>query len=173
MTGERGAWEALVDRHGPQLLRALRIRCARLPGREAEEAFQALWIHLLENGGARLGGWDPERPLAPYLLAIALNLMRKRIAVEGRHPPLPAEGQGDPASPLQGPPERAVLEEERAALRLAFPRLDPRERLLLTLLVLEGLPQSRVAGLLGLAEGSVSVLARRARARLKELAFPD
>ncbi len=148
----------LLDRYGPMVLAALRARAPR----EAEDLFQRFWVHLLEKG---LAGADPTRPLGPYLVTIALNLCRKEM---GRRRGVPLEEAGMLPDPGPGPADEAVLAEDRSGLREALSTLSPRDRLILTLVEMHGLPQARVAEALGVAPDSVSTLVGRARKRLRE-----
>lgn len=158
--GDRKAWELLLERYGPTVLATLRSRAPR----EAEDLFQGFWVHLIENRGERLKGADPDRPLGPYLVTIALNLCRREM---GRRRGVPLEEGLAPADPSPGPAESSALAEERAGLREALSGLSPRDRLLLTLIEVDGLPHARVAETLGVATDSVSALLGRARKRLK------
>lgn len=146
--GGREAWAALVDRHGPMLLRVLRVRAKD----RAEDLFQEVWAMLMEDGGRRLAGWDPRRPLPPWLVTVALNHARKRLA-------------GRKRMPAPGPPRPERPDTEGVAE--AFAGLPPRDRLILDLVVVEGLPHADVAAALGVSPSSVSTLAERARQRLQ------
>ena len=114
-------------------------------------------MRLMENGGARLDGTDPARPLKPWLVTVALNLARRRLAG-----PKPVPLDRDPEAP--GP----VPEGDLAAALEGMESLSPRDRLVLDLAGIRGLPPERVAAALGVSPDSVRGLLSRARARLRE-----
>lgn len=150
-----------MDLHGPAVLAALRVRAGR---DRAEDLFQAFWAKLMEPG--RLDGKDPAGSLRSYLVAAALNLCRDHWAAEAlRRTPGPNEA---PEPPDPGPAPDGPLEEQeiRDAVRGALEALSPRDRLILTLGEVEGLPHTRIAEALGVAPASVSTLLDRARKRL-------
>ena len=159
LAGQTGDWAVLVERHGPALFRALRVRFRR--PQEAEECLQEVWVHLLEDGGRRLRGIDPDRPLGPYLTSVALNLARRRRTEAHRPPPersLPA--------PFPDPAEAMAQGERGDALNAALATLSPRDRLILLLAEVDGLPHARIAEAIGVAPQSVSALLGRALGRL-------
>ena len=148
----RRRWDALVDRHGPAILSALRA----IRRSDAEDLFQEFWARLMEDGGRRLAGFDPARPLRPWLTAVALNLAKSRMA---RLRPVALESE--PQAPPPGP-----VEELAEALK-ALEGLSPRDRLLIELAGVEGRSPEEVGALLGVAPQSVRSLLSRARERLK------
>lgn len=169
--GERQAWEDLVERHGPAILAVLRSRLSRARGTglQAEDLFQEFWARMLEDGGRRLAGANPSRPLPPYLIAGALNLLRRRISAEALRQAASREARQDPEDPYREPAASLLHKEELESLRRNLSVLAPRDRILLSLVDIEGLPHARVAEALRIAPDSVSVLAERARARLRAL----
>jgi RNA polymerase sigma factor (sigma-70 family) len=160
--GDPRAWAALVDRHGPLLLRALQVRF-RSP-QDAEEAFQDLWVHLMQDGGRRLRTIDAGRPLGPYLLAVSLHLSRRRSRSAKKAQPLADAG---PVDPRPAPPDALVARELRTEIGEALERLSPRDRLILRLGEVEGLPHALIGKAVGVASASVSALLGRARERLR------
>ena len=145
-------WEALVDRHGPAILSAFRA----IRRSEAEDLFQEFWLRLMEDGGRRLAGFDPSRPLRPWLTAVALNLAKSRMARSR-----PALLESEPVAPPDGP------REELAEALQAMEGLTSRDRLLIELAGVEGRSAEEVGALLGVAPQSVRSLLSRARERLK------
>ena len=87
--------------------------------------------------------------------------MSRRSWREGAPSPgLPAPSS-DPARPL-------IQAEEAARVERALSELAPRDRLILRLAEVEGLPHARIAQALGVEAPSVSALLGRARGRLRE-----
>lgn len=158
-SGDRSAWAALVRSQGPAVLSALNAALRGRSRQEIEDLFQEFWVRLMENGATRLSGVDPGRPLGPWMVTVALNLARRRLAAplapsleSGGEAPAP---EPEPAGDLDG-----VLQQ--------MEELPPRDRLVLELAGVQGLPPERVARALGVAPQSVHVLLSRARERLRQ-----
>lgn len=154
-------WEGLVRTHQETLKASVRRRLRFERGfgeSDVENVMQQAWLNLLEDGERRLKAYDPARPLLPFLLGVAMNACRdvlKKERLRRRTSSLPEiEAKGGP---------------DMSALREAMSELPPRERLLLEWVDLAELPHKEVARLLGVAPNSVSVLAERARQKLKTL----
>lgn len=159
--GDREAWAALIARHGPAVLRVVR----RMGG--DEDLAQELWTRLMEDSARRLEGVDPERPFRPWLVAAALNLCRRRLSEEKRRGLSLEEAWALP-SPGGGPEATLQKEERRKAVAEALEGLSGRDRLLLTLVEVQGIPHAEAARILGVAASSVGTLLARAKGRLKE-----
>ena len=153
----RGDWSGLVERYGPAVRMALRVRMKGLRPADLEDLCQEAWAHLMETG---LGNADPSRSLGPYLVTAALNLCRRKLAVESRRGTASLAFLPEPEAP-------AAREPREDRLGIALEGLSPRDRLILTLVEIEGLPAARVAEALGVSVRSVSSLAARSRRRLK------
>jgi RNA polymerase sigma-70 factor (ECF subfamily) len=124
----------------------------------AEELAQESFVRLLASRGAGL----PEAARRAYLFRIAENLVRDAARRRARERTVPLETAPDPAAPALGDPIG-----RRAAEALAA--LGERDRKLLWLAHVEEWKHSEIAGLLGLATGSVRVLLHRARRRFQRL----
>src|SRR5690349_11923874 len=72
--GDARAWRMLVRRHTPRVYRL----AARMlgPGAEAEDACQEAFM----RAHASFDGYDPERPLGPWLGRITYHACLKRLA---------------------------------------------------------------------------------------------
>ena len=149
-------WDALVDRHGPAILSALREFMKGSARQDAEDLAQEFWMRLLEDPARRFASFDPSRPLLPWLLASAIHHALNRLAVR------------KPGLSLGSVPERAsVPPEDHPEVRAALSGLSPRDRLVLELAEVEGVPHERITRLVGLSPQSVSSLLGRARERLR------
>lgn len=127
-----------------------------------QEAFMRLWRSrdTVDPPGARA-----------WLLTVA-----SRICIDGRRRRKPVLGaEVAIATALAGDrPDRALLDaEERAALAAAFAELPARDRALLNLSEMQGLPADEVGRILDMRPGAVRVAAHRARKRLLELLQPQ
>ncbi|HEX4611379.1 MAG TPA: efflux RND transporter periplasmic adaptor subunit [Urbifossiella sp.] len=146
------AFEALVGRYGTGVWAA----CVRLAGRDAEDAFQAVFIILARKAGAVTG------PLPAWLHGVARRVAanlrrnaRRRVEVEATvRPPEPL---ADDVSLREG---LALLDEELS-------RLPERYRAVLIVCCLDGRSRDEAAVQLGWSEGQVKGRLERAREMLR------
>jgi RNA polymerase sigma factor (sigma-70 family) len=137
--GDAAAFEALVRRHGPMVLRV----CRRVLGdaHDAEDAFQATFLVLAQKAGAIRKGAS----LASWLHGVAYRVSGKaRARLARSHHPCgqgPAV-QGDAADEVSWREVRSVLDAELG-------RLPEECRAPLVLCYLEGLTQDEAARRLG------------------------
>jgi RNA polymerase sigma-70 factor, ECF subfamily len=124
----------------------------------AEELTQESFVRLLASRGAFLS----EDARRAYLFRIAENLARDAGRRRVRERTTSLEVVRDPPAP---PPQDPIS--RRAAEALAA--LGERDRKLLWLAHVEDWKHSEIAGVFGLATGSVRVLLHRARRRLQKL----
>lgn len=122
------------------------------------DVFLALWLHA--------GNLDADKPLRPYLAAIARNKAVDRLRTAA--PELPLEDAVNAAS-CPGPEEAAVRAEARDALTAAVCSLDEPERTLCLHYYYGGQPLKEIAAALGLKESTAKTKLRRARQQLKEI----
>ena len=149
LSGERSAFEALLDRHVARV-RLLASRILR--PEDAEDVVQEALLQAF-LGLERLR--DPDR-FGSWLYGITLNLARMRLR---RRDPMPL----DPDALAQPAPNGEAFEAVRDALEV----LPPRERDAVVLHYVEGLNTREVASLLGARPGTVRVRLHRARRRLR------
>ncbi len=163
LSGDGGAFARLVERHQQVIARHLH-RFTR-DRREHEELVQDVFVEAWRS----LPGWRGRAPLRHWLRAIATRVgyrfwterSRRRDAAAG----LEAE---DLASLAAAADERSPIEAAELAHAL-LARLAPRDRLLLTLIYLEGCSVKQAAELTGWSSTMVKVQAHRARRRLAAL----
>ena len=159
--GRRDAAAELCRLHWPDVYR---LAYGRLGNRaEAEdvtqETFLRLWRQLDRFEGERLG---------PYLRTIALNLCRNRLRDAYRHPRADflQELQADPGPT---PEERLLSGEREAELRAALGKLEPDQRRVLELRLVEGRSAFEAGDLLGRTPEAVRALQYRALRRLRAI----
>jgi RNA polymerase sigma-70 factor (ECF subfamily) len=163
-TGDAGAFEALVTRHGPALYRFAVRTCG--PGRDTEDAVQdallAAW-----RGAA---GFRGESAARTWLLQIVVNAChrrhRRRAGEPGMLEPLDAAaGQPDAGT---GPEERTQAREVGRAIDRALAAMSAEAREVLVLRDVEGLSGEETAAALSLPLAAMKSRLHRARLELKE-----
>ena len=149
--GDEQAFEGLM-RHFERPILGL---CTRLlgAGGEAEEAAQDVFFRFYQ----KLGQFDEERAIEPWLFRIAWNACRDRLR---RRRPL---SELTANSAIVAPQGLLIAE-----LRAAIERLPDKERAALLLREVEGLETEEVAQRMGSSAVTVRSQISRARARLRQ-----
>ena len=149
--GDEQAFEELMR----QFERPILGLCTRLLGAsgEAEEAAQDVFFRFYQ----KLGQFDEERAVEPWLFRIAWNACRDRLRRRRPHSELNDNSATVAAQGLL-----------IAELRDAIERLPDRERAALLLREVEGLETEEVAERLGISAVTVRSQISRARARLRQ-----
>lgn len=128
----------------------------------AQEAFLACWRYL--------GRYDPARPFGPWLIRIAVNAARD---VRRRQRSRPTEPLApDLALRQAGPDTNTARSELRTKLNQALAELPERQRLAVVMFDAEGYSHREIAGLLGVAEGTVRSDVFHARRALRVALAP-
>ena len=157
--GDVAAFEALVLRFQRPVHRLCR-RMLRSSMAEdlAQDTFVRAFVHF--------DRFDPERPLLPWLLAIA---RRRCLDVLRREKLMPTVAEV-PATidPAPGPERAASIAEERARLEAALADLDEGPREAIFLFHLEGMSYRDIASALEVPIGTVMTWLHRGRARIKK-----
>jgi RNA polymerase sigma-70 factor (ECF subfamily) len=157
--GDVAAFEALVLRFQRPVHR-LCWRMLRSSTAEdlAQETFVRAFVHF--------DRFDPERPLLPWLLAIARRLCLDLLRRE-RLMPTTAE---IPAviDPAPGPERQASLDEEVSRVQEALADLDEGPREAILLFHLEAMSYRDIATTLDVPIGTVMTWLHRGRARIKQ-----
>jgi RNA polymerase sigma-70 factor (ECF subfamily) len=184
--GDERAFERIVDRHGPMMLRV-----ARLYVRDravAEEVVQETWLAVL-NGIDRFEG---RSSLKTWIFRILANRAKTRAEREGRSVPLSAimatdaatgEPSVDPdrffglehgqtpfhwAAPPRDWPEKRVLDREALDLiQSTIESLPETQRTVIRLRDVEGWSPEEVADALEISDGNQRVLLHRARSKVR------
>jgi len=157
VSGDKQAWDALVERYAPLMWSI--CRRYRLTGTDAADVCQLVWLQLLDQLGnlrdpATLAGW------------LALTTQRECWRVLCAPRPATAAsltGTGDTADQHTAITQPELLRaEHRAALREAFTHLPPRCQQLLALLIHDPpLPYAQISATLGIPAGDIGPLRNR------------
>jgi RNA polymerase sigma factor (sigma-70 family) len=153
------AFAAIVERHGPMVLRV--CRGATRDPHEAEDAFQATFLVLVKKAGSL---WVRES-LGPWLHGVACRVAshaRAAAARRRRHERCAAEKSRDEASDDRDP------EGPGPVLHQEIRRLSGRLGAPVVLCYLEGLTHEQAAQELGLPVGTVRSRLARGRELLRE-----
>ncbi len=158
-TRDGAAFEALLGRHGPMVLRVCRA-VLRNPS-DAEDAFQATFLVLVKKartlrGRANLGGW---LYLVAYRVAIQANAVAARRRVQERR-------AGEMAA-MTSADDPIIPAELLPALHEEIARLPEKIRLAVVLCDLQGIPQQQAAESLRLSERTLRRRLAGGRERLK------
>jgi RNA polymerase sigma factor (sigma-70 family) len=154
------AFEHMVRRHGPKVLRICRQVLDRC--QDAEDAFQTTFLALARHAGSirnrsALGSW---------LHGVAYRVAIRAATRIARHPWRPMTTE--PEDSLDAPEVVASRNEARPILHAELDRLPEGDRTLLVRCYLEGRSNEEAARLLGCPIGTVKGRLWRARGLLRE-----
>jgi RNA polymerase sigma-70 factor (ECF subfamily) len=161
------AFGPLYDHFFPRVFTYCRYRC------DDDATADDLAARVFERVLKSLNRFNPGRgPFAPWLFAIARNLVSDHWRRQRRFRWLPLEALRETPSPDPGPEDRLIGCEEEQALLDALDDLNPRERDVLGLKFAARLSNREIAKATGLGESNVGVIVYRAVGKLrKELKF--
>jgi RNA polymerase sigma factor (sigma-70 family) len=163
-TGEKQAWDALVERYAPLIWSV--CRRYRLGGADAGDVGQTVWLRLLEQldkirDPAALPGWlatTTQRECGRVLRA-AWRPQALGHALEAGNIP---DGQTGTAE------HGLLLAERNAAVREAFMRLPPGGQRLIAMLIQDPpVPYAKISAELGIPVGSIGPIRRRCLEKLR------
>lgn len=166
--GDDGAFAELVRRHAPRV----RALCASTLGSpaDAEDAAQEAFL----KAHRALGRYSGEAAFGTWLHRIAVNHCMDvlRAAARRRSDSLDAllEADGSALGAALAEPSGAKALEDRDTVARLLSRLNPEQRLALTLRETEGLSYEEIAAAMACSLDSVKARLRRARAELLEAA---
>jgi len=157
LRGEAEAVHLLVDRFQPEVYGL----CVRLLGhrQDAEDVTQEVFLRVFRS----LGGWDPARPLRPWVLGIAVNRCRTWAVQRARRPELVDYLQDTVAAP--GIDDSAELLRE---IRAALGELRSEYRAVFVLFHEHGQAYEEIAQALGRPVGTIKTWLHRARLEMLE-----
>jgi RNA polymerase sigma-70 factor (ECF subfamily) len=169
--GDATAARELVERCHPLVARLARAHRPR--DTPEEDLVQEVFLTLF----ARLDRYQPRAgvPFEHWLARLAVNVCRDALRAESRRPAA-RRAVGDEAQrwidslALDAAPAVDDALAAREAVDALLAHLEPRDRLLLTLLDIEERPVAEVAALTGVNRALVKVRAFRARRRLRAVA---
>lgn len=159
--GDKDAFAELVQCYRRPLYAY--FRRSGLSQADADDLFQSTFMNVHKAAAS----YQPTRPLAPWIFAIAANGLRNH-----RRRKTPAQWSfDDPETPVladddPSPERRAADRQTLSRLESAIARLPESQREVLTLVTFAGLTQDGVASALGLPLNTVKTQLRRARLKL-------
>lgn len=149
----------LVDRYAPRVL----ALCVRMLGhrQDAEDAAQETMVRMFRS----LERWDSTRPFEPWLMAIAGNRCRTRLAKRAASPRwVELDEPNVVGGDLSGQEVRQIDEE----IRLALDEVTPKYRHAFLGFHERGLSYAQIAEWLEVPLGTVKTWVRRARIQMIE-----
>lgn len=174
--GDRESWLDLMRRYGALVAHAVRTTLLRVvrfaDPNQVEDAVQAVWLALCEDGCRRLRHFESKCALSTWLTVLSTRRTLDFIRTEMRkgslkHVRIDGEDHDfarDVAAPA---PEETAGADELARLYDSMDRLPENDRLLLKMYYLDGLSYRTIARVLGVAPNTVSSYLLRARQKLK------
>jgi RNA polymerase sigma factor (sigma-70 family) len=153
-SGEQGAFETLIGRHGPAVLRVCRAVMGE--AHAAEDVFQATFLVLARQAGTLRRHQSLVSWLRRIAVRIALHTLRNDRARASREKATPPRSPAGPLDEAGGREVRAIVFEEIA-------RLSERYREPLLLCGLEGLSREEAAKQLGCEPGTLKSRLERGR----------
>ena len=165
--GDATAWEPLVLAHQEAVFRLSYLLLGDPDDAEdvAQETFLRAWNHLK--------GFDPARPLRPWLLSIASHLASNRRRSAGRYlTALMRAFRHEPASSTSTE-ERSAQHMEASELWKAVQNLSLSDQQIIYLRYFLDLPVTETAEVLQVAEGTIKSRLSRALERLRGIIQQD
>jgi RNA polymerase sigma-70 factor (ECF subfamily) len=165
--GERGAWDQLILRYNPLVL-AVFVRMAIAVAR-GQELSQEVWLRLFckARDGALAQLVMPGLALREARYR-ALDELRGRGAEESLDDRREALGD-EPADPAPSAEAQVASRDELERLRRVLSALPPRQREVLQLALVQGVPHAQIAQQLGISEQRSKQTLTEARARVRAL----
>lgn len=157
-SGDTGAFRELVERLGP-VVYGLLTRSG-VPNHIRDDLFQETWVRVHDAADR----YDASRPLRPWILTIAANLVRSWY----RRPRRELELEAQPISEPTAAHERLEASETAAYLEDRMQSLSVPQRQVVQLCCIEQLPQAEAARALDMPVSTVKTHLRRARMALAE-----
>ena len=163
LNGETTAFEQIIVRYESRVMRL----AARLLGNrdDACDVAQEVFLRAFKY----LHRADPQKPLEPWLLRIAVNvcrdLLRRRVRRQDTF--VDADGAKEPIDRSRDPCADLERKQERIMLQRALDLLPEKERLAIVLRDIEGMSTADVAVILQSSETTVRSQVSRGRLRLK------
>jgi RNA polymerase sigma-70 factor (ECF subfamily) len=155
INGDSGAYRGFFASLTPVLRTVLRRGCARFgwDGSDAEDIVQEtlLAVHLKRQS------WDVDRPIAPWIMAIARNKLIDAQRRRGNRRTVPIDDFSDILTA-----ERSEDSSDRNDLDRLLGKLGERQRSLVRMLSVEGRSVRETADRLDMSEGAVRVALHRA-----------
>jgi RNA polymerase sigma-70 factor (ECF subfamily) len=165
LAGERSAYDTIVGRHRPGLVRVIALMIG-----DADEA-ESLAQEALTRAYAQLAEYKTELRFGAWLHGIALNLCRNHLRARSRHAkPVAPEQLQNASSPdgrHQGVLSGILRREESALTWKAISALPEKLREAFVLHFVEGMDYAEMSHICGEVPGTLRVRAHRARTLLR------
>jgi RNA polymerase sigma-70 factor (ECF subfamily) len=161
LKGDATAFEQIIMRYESRVMTlAARLLGCRDDARDvAQEVFLRAFKYLHRA--------DPQKPLEPWLLRIAVNVCRDTARRQRRRQHTFVEAAAEPIDGASDPCAGLERKQERVILQRALDLLPEKERLAIMLRDIEGLSTAEVAAILQSSETTVRSQVSRGRLRLK------
>ena len=160
--GELGAFEQLVDRHRPVVVRV----AARIVGSgEAEDVSQDAFLRAFH----RLDGFRGDAPFRSWLLRITHNAALDHLGRRRAEPVDPETLDTSEPTPARAPAEHLEVRERIERLERKLHGLNAQHRVALVLRDVEGLTYEEIADITDTPLGSVKARLHRARREFIEM----
>jgi RNA polymerase sigma factor (sigma-70 family) len=168
LLGDNDAAQTLVSRLAP-FIRRVAARLVRPDHRELrEDLVQEVWLHLWSKNCRVLQEWNRRGPLLHYVIIVASNLMRDRLA-RRKIPTVPMPMDDDSDWPDPDDPLRTIEVRQLAeCLERAKNRLSQMHRELIHLRHELALKHNEIAAKLGKTIGYVGTTLARAERYLRD-----
>lgn len=161
--GDPEAARQVVARYGTSMTRVALALCPR--AEDAEDVVQDALLRVHRS----LASFDPRRgSLLSWLIGVTANRARQVRRGMNRYGGFLARMRREPYRVAEPPAAHGDLSFVRRQLAV----LPAREREAFVLVEIEELTSAEAANIMGISDSTVRVLARRARARLKDVAGP-
>lgn len=159
--GDRAAFARFLTEVSPMLRGIIRARAASMPADQHEDILQEvlLAVHL------KRGTWHEDRPVRPWLYAVARHKIVDAFRKRGQAVHLPIESF---AETLAAPQASDPMAARDAAAMLD--RIDDRSAALVRAIAIDGESADSAGARLGLGAGAARVRMHRAMKRLSALA---
>ena len=162
LAGDESAFMALVDRHGPLMLRIAR---SHVPSRAiAEEVVQEAWLGVLQG----LGRFEGRSSVSTWIMSIARF---KALSARRRRQDVGLDETLTETIADQSPtPEQAILETDRGAqVRACLTQLSPDHREIVDLVYYHDKTIDEISEIIGVPKNTVKTRMFYARKRLAQL----
>jgi RNA polymerase sigma-70 factor (ECF subfamily) len=159
--GELGSLGVLFDRHH-EPLRQFLLRVTPNAA-DVDDIVQETFLTATNAAGS----FDGRPSGLPFLIGIAVQLIRRRKRTFARLRALYDAFGAAPTSPKPSPEDRLHQAKEEARLQVAIGQLSEEKRLVLVMVEYNGLTGVEVAGILGIPVGTIWRRLHEARAELR------
>lgn len=162
--GDLAAFERIVIHHE----RLVFLTALRLLGRaeDAQDAAQEVFLRLYKH----LGRFDEIRGFRPWLYRVTVNVCRDVYRQRQRAATLSLDEATQVAGLSPDPQAAATDAERRQVIAAGLETLTPKERAVLVLRDIQGLPTKEVARALGTTQATVRSQAATARLKIRKFA---